>query len=220
MKKDAYRLAGIAAALLAVLGIASALYLRSDRRAKEEAAAKQPPPSDTVLVRPHSRSLGPADAKVTIVEFLDPECESCRAMYPFVKQLLARYEGRVRLVVRYMPFHHNSMLAASALEAAGEQGKYWEMLETLFVNQPQWGSHHAPKPELIPEYAKQVGLDMAAFQRALGSDAHRRIVERDRDDGRSLGVTGTPTFFVNGRKLERLGYEGLQAMIEDALRSP
>jgi protein-disulfide isomerase len=217
MKKDIVRLAGVAAALIALLVVAAAFYSRSQEKKQTDLAAQQPRGDDSVFVRPHSRSLGPKDAKVTVVEFLDPECESCRAMYPIVKQLLAQYGGQVRLVVRYMPFHGNSLFAASALEAAGEQGRYWEMLETLFENQPRWGSHHQPRPELIPELAEQIGLDMEAFKRSLGNEAHRRVVEIDQADGRSLGVTGTPSFFVNGKRLETLGLEPLQQMIAQEL---
>jgi protein-disulfide isomerase len=217
VKKDVIRLAGIAGVLVVVLIVAATLYSRSQKKQQAEQAAQRPAPNASQFVRPHSHALGPQDAKVTIVEFLDPECESCRAMYPLVKHLLKEYEGKVRLVIRYMPFHANSMLAASALEAAGEQGKYWQMLEVLFLNQPVWGSHHAPRPDLIPEYAQQIGLDMEAFRRTLNSQAHRNIVEIDKADGQALGVNGTPTFFVNGRMLERLGYETLKAMVDQEL---
>lgn len=228
MKKDVYRLGGIAAVLIVAVAIAASYYSRTKRQEREAAVAAAQAPaaagqsgaqsaSAAALIRPHSHILGPKDASVTIVEFLDPECESCRAMYPLVKHLLSQYKDRVRLVVRYMPLHPNSMYAASALEAAAEQGKYWEMLESLFLNQPAWGSHHAPKPELIPEFAKQIGLDMEAFNRTVNSTAHRQIVQTDEADGKKLGVHGTPTFFVNGRMLERLGYESLKAMIEEEL---
>lgn len=223
MKKDVYKLAGIAAIFVVGFALVAFSYSRgqrrerADRAAEQTRAAAQAPAGDSVFIRPHSRSLGPRDAKVTIVEFLDPECESCRAMHPMVKHLLAQYGGRVRLVIRYMPLHPNSVYAAGALEAAGEQGRYWEMLEILFRNQPVWGSHHHPKPELIPDYAREIGLDMGAFERALGAGAHRAIVEADHADGRALGVTGTPTFFVNGRHLDRLGYETLKALIDEEL---
>ena len=223
MRKDVYKLVGVAAVLLGAFAIAAFFYLRDQRRdgAEQVAAqtriAEKAPTDDTVFVRPHSRRLGPRDAKVTVVEFLDPECESCRAMYPMVKNLLDQYDGRVRLVIRYMPLHPNSLYAAGALEAAGEQGRYWEMLETLFRHQPVWGSHHHPRPELIPGYAREVGLDMQAFERSLSAGAHRSIVEADHADGRTLGVTGTPTFFVNGRLLERLGHDTLQALIVEEL---
>jgi protein-disulfide isomerase len=85
------------------------------------------------LVREDSPTLGAADAPVTIVEFLDPECESCRAFNPKVKKILKDYDGKVRLVVRYMPLHPNSLSAATFTEAAGEQGKYWQAQEMLFL---------------------------------------------------------------------------------------
>jgi protein-disulfide isomerase len=223
VRKDVYKLAGVAGVLIAAFAVVAFFYLRGERSDRAEQVAQQTriaeraPTDNTVFVRPHSRSLGPLNAKVTVVEFLDPECESCRAMYPMVKHLLGQYEGRVRFVVRYMPLHPNSLYAAGALEAAGEQGRYWEMLETLFRNQPAWGSHHHPRPELIPDYAREVGLDMQAFERFLSAGSHRRIVEADHADGRTLGVTGTPTFFVNGRLLERLGYETLKALIDEEL---
>jgi protein-disulfide isomerase len=216
-RRDVYWLGGIA--LVAIVGFTiGARYYRGAQEARRaEEVAKQPAPPPSVLVRPHSHSLGPANAKVTIVEFLDPECESCREMYPAVKHLLQEYAGKVRLVVRIMPFHKNSLYAASALEAAAEQGRYWDFLEVLFVNQPRWGSHHDPKPELIPELARQIGLDMEAFNRSHNNPAHRTRLEMDREDGKSLGVNGTPTFFVNGRPLERLGYEPLKALIDEEL---
>jgi protein-disulfide isomerase len=220
MKKDVIRLATIAAVLITAVAVGTAFYSRADKEKKAAEAARQPPPQVSTLVRPHSHGQGPADAKVSVVEFLDPECESCRAMYPLVKHLVAQYPGKVRLVIRYMPFHTNSMYAISALEAAADQKKYWEMLEVLFENQPQWGSHHAPKPELIPGFAQQIGLEMTAFERTLNSAAHRTIIETDKADGQSLGVSGTPTFFVNGRRLERLGYETLKALVDEELARP
>lgn len=192
-------------------------WWRSQKKKREAEVAAQPPPNPAVLVRPHSRSLGPTNAKVTVVEFFDPECETCRAIHPAVKRLMAQYKDHVRLVLRYMPLHGNSVYAASALEAAGEQGRYWEMLEALFEQQPRWGDHHAPKPELIPEIAAQVGLDMSAFNRTVNSTGHKALIDTDRKDGLSLGVTGTPTFFVNGKMLERLDYSELKAMIDKEL---
>jgi protein-disulfide isomerase len=217
MNKDVYRLGAIAALALVVMGVAAGFYLRGQKAKEAAEAARKPPPETSRLERPHSRSLGPAGAKVTIVEFLDPECESCRAMYPIVKQVLAQHPDKVRLVVRYVPLHPNSHLAASALEAAGAQGRYWEMLEVMFENQPVWGSHHHPRPELIPDYAQQIGLDMGAFRALLGSADHKKIVEQDREDAQALGVRGTPTFFVNGRRLDQLGYESLKALVEEEL---
>jgi protein-disulfide isomerase len=217
VNRDVVRLGAIAGALILALIIGAQLYQGSveEERSAELADAARSIPS--VFERPHSRSLGPADARVTIVEFLDPECESCRAMYHPVKRLLAQHPEDVRLVIRYMPLHGNSVLAAGALEAAGAQGRYWEMLESLFANQPDWGNHHQPRPELIPGYARELGLDMAAFDRFIETGPYRDFVDADRTDGIALGVRGTPTFFVNERLLVRLGYEPLKAMVEQEL---
>ena len=217
MNKDLYRLAGIAVVLVAAVAVAAGLYRSSQERERAEQVAQQAEADDFVFVRPHSPSLGNASAKVTVVEFLDPECESCRAIHPIVKELLALYPDHVRLVVRYMPLHANSIAAIGALEAARVQGRYWEMLETLFVHQPVWGSHQAPRPELIPHYAKQIGVDMDAYQQFLDDGSYRERVEIDRADALTLSVRGTPTFFVNQRPLARLGYAPLKALIDEEL---
>ena len=178
------------------------------------------------LVRPDSYTLGAADAPVTLVEFLDPECESCAAFSPVVKKILKDYDGKVRLVVRYMPLHSNSLRAATLVEAAGEQGKYWQMQELLFQRQPEWGERHgaptsAPKPDinaLFDKYATELGLDMAEINAAAKENRYKEKLERDLADGRALGVRQTPTFFVNGRRLARFSESDLRALIEDELK--
>jgi protein-disulfide isomerase len=178
------------------------------------------------LVRPDSPSLGPADATVTIVEFLDPECESCGAFAPAVKKILKDYDGRVRLVVRYMPLHPNSLRAATLAEAAGEQGKYWEMQELLFRKQSEWGERHGAPPSAQPQniealfekYAMELGLDLEKINSAIKENRYQGKLERDRRDGQTLGVRQTPTFFVNGRKLARFSEADLRALVEDELK--
>lgn len=218
MNQDARRLIAIGVVLLAGLGVAIGFYRYAENE-EEQARASKVFENQDLLIRPHSHSQGPADAEVTVVEFLDPECESCRVMYPYVKQIQAEYGDRMRLVIRYMPYHRNSVFAAGALEAAAAQGRYWEFLEVLFRHQPAWGNHHDPRPELIPQLAEQMGLDMKAFQNHLDAGLFRELVEIDRKDGEAVGVQGTPTFFVNGRMLESLGYENLKALIDEELRS-
>jgi protein-disulfide isomerase len=174
---------------------------------------------DERLVRPDSPTLGPENAAVTLVEFLDPECESCRAFFPVVKRILTEYDGRIRLVVRYMPFHSNSILAAQATEAAGAQGKYWEMQELLFAKQGEWGHNSEPQRELMIKYAKELGLDVEKFQASLSNMLVFTKLERDRQDGVALGVNGTPTFFVNGQRLENLSYDALKEAIDSILKA-
>lgn len=177
------------------------------------------------LVRPDSPTLGPADAKVTLVEFLDPECESCAAFAPTVKKIMSQYEGKIRLVVRYMPFHPNSRRAATLTEAAGEQGKYWQMQELLFNRQSEWGERHGAPPTAQPanidalfeKYAKELGLDWEKINAAVKENRYQAKLDRDLRDGQTLGVRQTPTFFVNGRKLLRFSEPDLRAMIEEEL---
>ena len=178
------------------------------------------------LVRPDSPSLGAADAKVTLVEFLDPECESCAAFSPVVKKILKDYDGKVRLVVRYMPLHPNSLRAAALTEAAGEQGKYWEMQELLFQRHAEWGERHgapttaqpANVPALFEKYAAELGLDTERVNSALKENRFQAKLERDLADGRALGVRKTPSFFVNGRMLMRFSESDLRALIDDELK--
>jgi len=173
----------------------------------------------------NKQTLGAADAPVTIVEFLDPECESCRAFNPTVKKILKDYDGKVRLVVRYMPLHPNSLSAATFTEAAGEQGKYWQAQEMLFQKQPEWGTKHGPSSgapadinALLKKYAAELGLDTNKMDSAFAANRYAAKLERDKKDGQSLGVRQTPTFFVNGRKLARLGESDLKALIDEELK--
>ena len=178
------------------------------------------------LVRPDSPSLGPGDAKVTLVEFYDPECESCASFAPVVKKILKEYEGKIRFVTRYMPLHPNSLTAANFTEAAGEQGKFWQAQEILFTRQPEWGTKHgpptgAPPPpinELFDKYAKELGLDMDKAAAAIKSKKFDAKIEQDRKDGQALGVRRTPTFFVNGRELAQFGELYLRALIEEEMK--
>lgn len=179
-----------------------------------------------VLVRPDSPTLGAPNAAVTIAEFLDPECETCASFAPVVKKMVAQYDGKVRLVIRYMPLHPNSIPAANFLESAGEQGKYWEAQEILFKNQPEWGERHgappsaqpANVPELLEKYAKEAGLDVEKVKTAVKQNQFQAKLDRDKRDGQTLGVRQTPTLFINGRKLLRLSEPDLKALIEDELK--
>lgn len=206
-------LAGIAAALIAAFVAGAIVYRRQESRQHAATAAAQP----DRLIRPYSPTLGPADAPVTIVEFLDPECEACAALHPIVKQVMREHDGRVRLVVRYMPFHGNSAYAASLLEAARAHGSYWGMLETFFLRQHEWASHGAPRPELLLEYAVLGGLDQAKWKDEAANPEFQQRIRQDFEDGKALGVTRTPTFFVNGQPLAQIGYEALRSAVEQAL---
>jgi protein-disulfide isomerase len=177
------------------------------------------------LIRPDSPTLGAADAPVTVVEFYDPECEACAAFHPSVKKLLKDYEGKIRLVARYMPLHPNSLSAATFTEAAGEQGKYWQAQEMLFQKQPEWGTKHGPQTSapvdinaLFRKYAMELGLDLNKMDAAFAENRYNAKIQRDLKDGQTLGVRQTPTFFVNGRRLARFSEADLRALIDEELK--
>lgn len=171
-----------------------------------------------LLIREDSPILGSPDAPVTIVEFLDPECEACRAAYPAVKQLLDTYGEDIRLVVRYLPLHNNSILAAAATEAAGLQDKYWEMQEELFVHQSDWGEQQTPQTQKFIGYAEEIGLDIEKFIDDLDDPDIRAKIERDHADAQALGLTGTPSFFINGERVDPLSIDRMIEMIEAGIR--
>ena len=212
---------GIPVVLVVLAGIALLGNGTESTASPTRPGSAAPAPSDVgVLVREDSPTLGPADAPVTLVEFLDPECESCRAFYPIVKQVMADYDGQVRLVVRYIPGHGNSALAAIALEAAREQdeAKYWEMLELLFERQSEWGEQPEPQPQAFLDAASAVGLDVGPIQAAMEA-GDTSMVERDLADALAFDVRGTPTFFVNGTLVSDMSPEGLRAAIDAGLAS-
>ncbi|MFI6235936.1 DsbA family protein [Micromonospora sp. NPDC050784] len=175
----------------------------------------------TVLVREDSHRLSSAaDGKVTLVEFLDFECESCAAAYPAVKQILATYQDRITFVVRYFPIpsHPNADLAARTAQAAANQGRFADMYIQLFENQNSWGHKEQAQTEVFLGYARALGLDLPRFQRDLDDPATATRVAKDKADGTAAGVQGTPTFFLNGRKLTDLrGQDDLVAAIDAAL---
>lgn len=154
--------------------------------------------SVSTLVRFHSPNVGPQQAPVTIVEFFDPACEACRAVYPFVKNLLQRYPQDVRLVLRYAAFHEGSDEVIRLLEASKRQGRYWQVLEALLAAQPQWADHHRPNIQVAYRTAEQAGLNLK--QALVDADTPQvdAVLKQDRQDLGSLKILATPTFYVNG----------------------
>ena len=170
-------------------------------------------------MRPDSHSMGPENAPLIVVEFLDPECESCKAFYPHMKHFLKEKEGKVRFVVRYMAFHTSSAMAIGAAESAGLQGKYWEMLELLFENAEEWGHKPEPQAAFFEKYAQNLGLDVARFKADLVDPRWKVLIERDMADGKVLGVRGTPTVYLNGDILQHLSIDGLRAQTDPILKT-
>ncbi|MDP2520585.1 thioredoxin domain-containing protein [Shimia thalassica] len=166
------------------------------------------------LIRPYSPILGPEDAPVTIVEFFDPACEACRAFHPIVKDILAQHEGKVRVVLRYTPFHGlGSETAIKLLEAARMQGKFEPVLESLYLYQNAWASHGATDLEKIGKIAAGAGLDLEAALPQMKSPDVVAVFNQDRSDVEAMGVRQTPTFFVNGKPLDPFGADELRELV-------
>jgi protein-disulfide isomerase len=209
----------ISAGLVAVFAMVVAVF----------AIASRPPSDDTApagqaaaapIVRENSHRLSTApDGRVTLVEFLDFECESCRAAFPFVEELRKKYDGKVTFVARYypLPAHKNSETSALAVEAAAQQGKFEAMYAKMYETQATWGEQQESQALLFRSFAESLGLDLGAYDRAVADPATLQRIEQDKNDGTALGVQGTPTFFLNGTKIQPESTEEFQKLIDDAL---
>ena len=210
MKKNILFLVGVIA--LAGFGF---YFMKSQYQAKQQETISTKAPE--FLIRDYHPTIGEKTAPVTIVEFLDPECESCAVMDPIVKGLLKEFEGKIHYVVRYMPLHQNSVLAAAALEETRPSGKYFQALSTLFYSQPEWADHQNPKPELIGVILKKIDVDILSSSPSQLIEKHKKNIEQDQADAKALGVTSTPTIFVNGEMVDNLSYGVLKAKIQGLL---
>ena len=211
MNRRQLTIAGILVALVALFAAGVVLY-QSQARQEQDAKASA---ESARLVRMHSPVIGPRDARVTIVEFFDPSCESCRAFYPHVKEILARHPRDVRLVIRYAPLHPGSDEVIKLLEAAKRQGKYVPVLEAVLQAQPAWADHASPKPELAFQIAQQAGLDPERARTDMQGADMDALLTQDVEDLKALQVRGTPTFFVNGRSLPSFGPDALAQLVAD-----
>lgn len=203
----------VVACLVLVVGFVVAASWVKQRRAAELGFLAEERAS--LFVRPHSPTLGAEDAKVFLVEFTDPACEACAGMSPVLKRLLEVNSGKLRLVVRWAPFHEGADAVARILEAARRQGRFWETLDLLYLNQAAWTSHHRVVLDRVWALLPHAGLDVERLRRDLADPAIAAVVEQDLADARELGVRKTPGIFVNGRPLEPFGVRPLVALVDD-----
>lgn len=172
-----------------------------------------------LLVKADSNKIATDSARVTIVEFGDYECPACGLAYPGLKEALAAYPNDVNFVYRHYPLmqHPNAEIAGRAAEAAGMQGKYWEMHNTLFEKQEEW-SKGGNALESFKGYASGLGLDVERFSADINSDPAKNKVANDLADGLSLGVNSTPSFFINNEPYKGgFGFQDFKGAIEAKL---
>ena len=184
---------------------------------KKREQANQPlsPQVAASLAEGKSPSFGPADAKVTVVEFSDFQCPYCSRAATVVDQVKEKYSDRVRFVFRQfpLPMHENARGAAEAALAANAQGKFWQFHDKLFKNQSQLTR------DGLEGFAKDAGLNVADFKKALDSKAYAADVDADVKLGESVAVEGTPTMFINGARVANpTSFETVSAQIDSALK--
>ncbi|MGD8560597.1 MAG: thioredoxin domain-containing protein [Gammaproteobacteria bacterium] len=205
----------VGALLLIVFAIGVLVYNEQKSDELTEAASK----NASFLIRDYSPTIGSQDAKVTIVEFFDPACGTCKAFYPLVKQIMAANPGRINLVLRYLPLHKGSDYVVKLLEAARLQNKFWETLEIIYQTQDNWASHHDPQPQKLWSLLRGSGLDLSKAREDMAKSVIAQRVQQDLSDARQLQVNKTPGFFVNGKPLVTFGSEPLQQLINQELRN-
>lgn len=205
----------IGSAVLLLLAFAIGIFFyESDRLDKSAKAAAQ---NQAFLAREHAPQLGPAQAKVHLVEFFDPACGTCREFYPLVKDLMQANRDKMRLSLRYAPFHAGSDKVVRVLEAARKQDKYWQTLEAVLATQAYWAPNHRAELEYLWPQLARLGLDLERIKRDMYAPEIDRVLEQDLADAKALKVTMTPEFFVNGRPLPEFGIEQLRKLVNNAV---
>ncbi len=206
----------VAGSLTALVGlfVIGTVVVKSQRTEQVEVLAQE---DMSLFERPGAPSQGPEDADVVIVEFFDPACETCAALYPDVHALVEAHPERVRLVLRYAPLHQGADVVVRALEASRKQGLFWETLEVLFASQAQWTAHHQVQLDRLPPFLGAAGLDLARLQQDMHDPAIDAALAQDDQDRLTLGARKTPTFFVNGKPLPRFGLDELKQLVQSEL---
>ena len=212
MKRTVFIAAAVA--LVAAFFVGSHFY-KSGRAEKLGFMAED---NAETFVRPYSPTLGSEEAKVYLVKFSDPACETCAAFSPYGKQALEAFPGKIKFVLRYAPFHKGSEDVVRILEAARRQDKFWETLDLLYKKQSNWTQNHRVIISRVWPLLPEVGLDVERVRADMIDPEITKIVEQDLADARALGVRRTPGFFVNGKPLEPFGARPLVELIRSELR--
>jgi protein-disulfide isomerase len=207
---------GISAlALVAVFVVASSFY--KNQRAKDLGSMARE--NASTLIRDHSPTLGDAAAKVSVVKFTDPACETCAAFSDFLKKWMAAYPGKIKLVIRYAPFHEGASDVVKILVSAKKQDRFWQTLDVLYATQEHWTQHHHVVVGRVWPLLERAGLDVRAIRAEMDDPEINRIIEQDLADARVLDVRKTPGLFVNGRPLEPFGAQEFSNLMESELRA-
>jgi protein-disulfide isomerase len=202
------------AGLIVLAFVVATVLFQSHKTTLQGASVSQ---NQGVVEREGAPVKGPADARVTIVEFFDPACGTCGEFYPFVQQLIDQYPGKVRVMMRYAPLHPGSDQVVKMLQAAHYQGRFWQALELLFNNQARWVINHTSQPMSARAILNTLDLDQEKLTADMGLADVSRVIQKDVQDAQALNVRATPEFFVNGRPMPSFGYEQLSQLVMEAV---
>lgn len=200
--------------LLLIFGVFVGIMMFNDRNKTAD--------DENVSAQGSQNYYGKLDSPVTFTEFVDFQCEACYAYYPYVKQVKEKYKDRVRFQVRNYPIssgHQFAYLAARSAEAAARQNKFWEMHDKIFEGQKIWEQSQSPE-KYFDGYASEIGLNLEKYKTDRDSASVAAVINKDLKDVEALGGTGTPTFVINGRLVEKVerSTEGLSSVIDTALK--
>ncbi len=200
-----------------VFGGGAFFVTRERKQDAARAAAAAPVTDDALLIRAHSPILGPFDAPVALVEFFDPSCEACRAYHPALKQLREAFPTQLRIVLRYIVFHEGSDEVVRILEAARRQDLFEPVLDALLEEQPGWAIHGAPALDVAWEIAGSAGLDLDRAEGDMLFPGTTGVLNQDAADVEALGIQQTPTFFLNGKRMENVSFDSLMTDVRAAV---
>ncbi|MGI9225047.1 MAG: DsbA family protein [Woeseiaceae bacterium] len=215
-RNTAWVLVAVAAVVIVALAVVAGTS-RTDG-ADSQVAEAETDARGAALASEHSPTLGNPEAKVHIVEFLDPACGTCALFYPMVKNWVAEVPDDIRLSVRHVAFHEGAEYAVRVLEASRNQDKYWQTLEALLASQQQWVQRHVVQPDKIEPALAAVGLDMEQLRADMNTVEVLRRMEKDKQDSILLKVSATPEYFVNGRPLPSFGQQQLADLVREELQ--
>ena len=201
--------------VLILLFVGLGYFYKNNETQKEELVTLK---NSELLVREHSIKFGDNKKNISVVEFLDPECESCALFHPIMRKLYKEYHEDIQLVVKYIPNHQNSKFAIKILEASRVQNKYEEVLDVIFEKQPLWAQHNNEKPELLWEFLAQIPqLDINKLKEDSNNQEIDKLIDTDKQDADKLNVRGTPVVFVNEKKLGVLSPKDLFDLVESEI---
>jgi len=203
------KLSVVIALVVLVIGffVAKEVYSSSEEKRLQSLASKDGAP----FVREHSYRFGTGD--IAVVEYLDPLCGACAAFHPYAKRVFKEYSDEIAVSIRYLDNHQSSKYVIKIIESARKQNKYQEVLDIILNTQASWAENNQPKRiwQILPQVS---GLDVQKLRSDFESLQIDDMLIQDRTDASTLAVRGTPSFFVNGKKLETLSYEALLDLVE------